>query len=56
MYSAAAGLLVADSAVAVMGCLVTVQRDPYPFPRSRDTKHVTTMQPSIVSQQSVPQV
>ena len=28
---------------------VTVQRDPYPFPWSRDTKHVTSMQPGIVS-------
>ena len=28
---------------------VTVQRDPYPFPWSRDTKHVTTLQPGTVS-------
>ena len=29
--------------------VVTVLRDPYPFPWSRDTKHVTTTQPGTVS-------
>ena len=28
---------------------VMVQRDPYPFPWSRDTKHVTSMQPGTLS-------
>ena len=28
---------------------VTVQRDPYPFPWSRDTKHMTSMQPGTPS-------
>ena len=31
------------------GGRVTVQRDPYPFPWSCDTKHVTSMQPGTVS-------
>ena len=28
---------------------VTVQRDPYPFPWSHDTKHMTSTQPSMIS-------
>ena len=34
---------------AVSMARVTVQQDPYPFPWTRDTKHMTSMQPGTVS-------